>query len=56
MGQAKPANRYGWRDILIQALALMEDEIGIAYEESALYKRREKARVGQTVTKRYPEK
>ena len=39
----KPTKRrYGWRDVLIQALALLEDEDGIPYSESALYKRRMK--------------
>jgi hypothetical protein len=44
-----PSKRYGWRDILIQALALIEDEIGIPYDQSALYKRRDKARTTQQI-------
>lgn len=45
----KPNTRISWRDILIQALALIEDEIGITYDQSALYKRREKARAAQQI-------
>lgn len=46
MDEVRPLKqRTGWRDILIQALALIEDEDGIPYELSALYKRRMKARV-----------
>lgn len=43
-GDERPrSRRYRWRDILIQALALLEDEDGIPYDQSALYKRRMKA-------------
>lgn len=40
MGQIDPKdNRYKLRNILAQALALLEDDMGIGYEDSALHSR-----------------
>ena len=44
MDEQRPRSRTRWRDIIIQALALLEDEDGVPYEQSALHKRRMKAR------------